>query len=57
MSVVKRIVYWFRQMAHSCSYDKEVELAGMDYWPYDHVQLRVCKCGRSKLVELQNGVN
>lgn len=48
----KRVVYWLRQLLHKHGYDKEVELAGMDYWPFEHIRLRVCKCGSTKIEEL-----
>ena len=48
----KLLVYKIRQLFHNCAYNKEVELAGMDYWPYQHIRLRICICGRTKIEEL-----
>lgn len=48
----KLVVYKIKQLFHGHSFDKEVELAGMDYWPYEHIKLRVCKCGATKIEEL-----
>lgn len=53
MANIKKLVFFIKRQFHPHLFSKEVELAGMNYWPYKHVMLKVCKCGASRILEIK----